>query len=220
MAELVFYAGTMDCGKSTLALQTDHNHSSRGRRGIVFTRLDRAGDSVLSSRLGLEVPAIEVTDKLDFRQFVVDRLSAGGALDYLICDEAQFYSAEQVEQLAAVVDDLRIDVYAFGIMTDFRTRLFPGSGRLVELSDRVQVLQVEALCWCGARATHNARTVAGSMVVEGDQVLVGDTGATAVSSAVAYEVLGRRHYRARRTAATAGQEHMSSQTLPFTTAAD
>jgi thymidine kinase len=220
VAELVFYAGTMDCGKSTLALQTDHNHSSRGRRGIVFTRLDRAGDSVLSSRLGLEVPAIEVTDKLDFRQFVVDRLSAGGALDYLICDEAQFYSAEQVEQLAAVVDDLRIDVYAFGIMTDFRTRLFPGSGRLVELSDRVQVLQVEALCWCGARATHNARTVGGSMVGEGDQVLVGDTGATAVSSAVAYEVLCRRHYRARRTAATAGQEHMSSQTLPFTTAAD
>ncbi len=215
MAELVFYAGTMDCGKSTLALQTDHNHSTRGRRGMVFTRLDRAGESVLSSRLGLEVPAIEVTDELDFRQFVVETLSAGVALDYLICDEAQFYSAEQVEQLAAVVDDLRIDVYAFGIMTDFRTRLFPGSSRLVELSDRVQVLQVEALCWCGARATHNARTVGGVMVVEGDQVVVGNTGATTPSSAVAYEVLCRRHYGARRTAETAGQEHMSSQTLPF-----
>ncbi|MED5345541.1 MAG: thymidine kinase, partial [Actinomycetota bacterium] len=62
MAELVFYAGTMDCGKSTLALQTDHNHSSRGRAGIVFTRLDRAGESMLSSRLGLAVPAIEVGD--------------------------------------------------------------------------------------------------------------------------------------------------------------
>ena len=215
MAELVFYAGTMDCGKSTLALQTDHNHSTRGRRGMVFTRLDRAGESVLSSRLGLEVPAIEVTDELDFRQFVVETLSAGVALDYLICDEAQFYSAEQVEQLAAVVDDLRIDVYAFGIMTDFRTRLFPGSSRLVELSDRVQVLQVEALCWCGARATHNARTVGGVMVVEGDQVVVGNTGATTPSSAVAYEVLCRRHDGARRTAETAGQEHMSSQTLPF-----
>ena len=220
MAELVFYAGTMDCGKSTLALQTDHNHSTRGRRGRVFTRLDRAGESVLSSRLGLEVPAIEVTDELDFRQFVVDTLSAGVALDYLICDEAQFYSAEQVEQLAAVVDDLRIDVYAFGIMTDFRTRLFPGSSRLVELSDRVQVLQVEALCWCGARATHNARTVGGVMVVEGDQVVLGDTGATSPSSAVAYEVLCRRHYGARRTAETAGQEHMSSQTLPFTVTLD
>lgn len=210
----------MDCGKSTLALQTDHNHSTRGRRGMVFTRLDRAGESVLSSRLGLEVPAIEVTDELDFRQFVVDTLSAGVAVDYLICDEAQFYSAEQVEQLAAVVDDLRIDVYAFGIMTDFRTRLFPGSSRLVELSDRVQVLQVEALCWCGARATHNARTVGGIMVVEGDQVVVGDTGATAPSHAVAYEVLCRRHYGAQRTAETAGQEHMSSQTLPFTVPLD
>ena len=210
----------MDCGKSTLALQTDHNHSTRGRRGMVFTRLDRAGESVLSSRLGLEVPAIEVTDELNFRQFVVDALSAGVALDYLICDEAQFYSAEQVEQLAAVVDDLRIDVYTFGIMTDFRTRLFPGSSRLVELSDRVQVLQVEALCWCGARATHNARTVGGVMVVEGDQVLVGDTGATIPSNAVGYEVLCRRHYGARRTAETAGQEHMSSQTLPFTVTFD
>lgn len=206
----------MDCGKSTLALQTDHNHSTRGRRGMVFTRLDRAGESVLSSRLGLEVPAIEVTDELDFRQFIVDTLSAGVAVDYLICDEAQFYSAEQVEQLAAVVDDLRIDVYAFGIMTDFRTRLFPGSSRLVELSDRVQVLQVEALCWCGARATHNARTVGGVMVVEGDQVVVGDTGATTPSIAVAYEVLCRRHHGARRTAEIAGQEHMSAQTLPFT----
>lgn len=220
VAELVFYAGTMDCGKSTLALQTDHNHSSRGRRGMVFTRLDRAGESVLSSRLGLEVPAVEVTGDLDFRQYVVDRLSAGGALDYLICDEAQFYSPEQVEQLAAVVDDLGIDVYAFGIMTDFKTRLFPGSRRLVELSDRVQVLQVEALCWCGARATQNARTVGGAMVVEGDQVMVGDTVDSGLTAAVAYEVLCRRHYRAGLTSGTAAAAHMSSQTLPFSDAAD
>jgi thymidine kinase len=220
VAELVFYAGTMDCGKSTLALQTDHNHSSRGRRGMVFTRHDRAGESVLSSRLGLEVPAVEVTSDLDFRHHIVDYLSAGGALDYLICDEAQFYSAEQVEQLASVVDDLGIDVYAFGIMTDFRTRLFSGSCRLVELSDRVQVLQVEALCWCGSRAIHNARTVGGAMVIEGDQVVVGDTGVGDLTTAVAYEVLCRRHYRSRRTAATAAAEHMSSHTLPFSEESD
>ena len=73
-----------------------------------------------------------------------------------------------------MVDDLDLDVYAFGITTDFRTKLFPGSQRLVELADRVEVLQVEALCWCGARATHNARTVGGEMVVEGAQVVVGD----------------------------------------------
>ena len=214
MAELIFYAGTMDCGKSTLALQTDHNHASRGRAGLVFTRLDRAGESKLSSRLGLEVPATEVGELFDFRAYVVDRLSAGTRVDYLICDEAQFYSEEQVDQLAAVVDELSIDVYAFGIMTDFRTRLFPGSARLVELSDRVQVLQVEALCWCGSRAIHNARTVNSEMVVEGSQVMVGDTRSDAPHT-VAYEVLCRKHYRSRSTAATAATGHISVQPLPF-----
>ena len=99
---------------------------------------------------------------------------SGIRVDYLICDEAQFYSAAQVEQLARVVDEIEVDVFAFGITADFRTRLFPGSQRLIELADRVQVLQVEALCWCGRRATHNARTVDGVMVTEGAQVVVGD----------------------------------------------
>ncbi len=219
MAELIFFAGTMDCGKSTLALQTDHNHSSRGRSGLVFTRLDRAGESVLSSRLGLSVSAFEVTELLDIRQHVVDALSHGERIDYLICDEAQFYTELQVEQLATIVDELNIDVYAFGIMTDFRTRLFPGSARLVELSDRVQVLQVEALCWCGARAIHNARTVDGVVVVEGSQVMVGDVGDGAAARddipVVSYEVLCRRHYRARKTTISAGAEHMSREPLPF-----
>lgn len=214
MAELVFYAGTMDSGKSTLALQTDHNHAARGRAGVVFTRLDRAGESVLSSRLGLRVAAVDVTPELDFRQFVVDRLSQGGRVDYLICDEAQFYTEAQVDQLADVVDELQVDVFAFGLMADFRTRLFPGSRRLVELADRVQVLQVEALCWCGARATHNARTVDGIMVVEGDQVVVGDVDGAA-SGSVAYEVLCRRHHRQRRTAGQARAEHISREPLPF-----
>lgn len=215
VAELVFYAGTMDCGKSTLALQTDHNHGSRGRAGVIFTRLDRAGESVLSSRLGLSAPAIEVGDDFDFRRFIVDRLSSGSRVDYVICDEVQFYTEAQIEQLARIVDELAIDVFAFGIMTDFRTRLFPGSARLVELSDRMQVLQVEALCWCGARAIHNARTVDGEMTTEGDQVLVGDVGGAGSVGHVRYEVLCRRHYRAGLTAKRAGVEHMSREPLPF-----
>lgn len=215
MAELTFYAGTMDCGKSTLALQTDHNHRSRGRSGLVFTKLDRAGTRQLSSRLGLSVDAIEVDEDVDFRRMVVDLLSAGARVDYLICDEVQFYSEVQVEQLARIVDELAIDVFAFGIMTDFRTRLFPGSARLVELADRVHVLQVEALCWCGARAIHNARTINGEMTVEGDQVLVGDVSHGSSATTVAYEVLCRRHYRARLTSARASREHLSAQPLPF-----
>ncbi len=212
MAELVFFSGTMDCGKSTLALQTDHNHAARGRAGIVFTSLDRAGEETLSSRLGLKVPAVEVTPDTDFWTHVVEVLESGGRCDYLICDEAQFYSGEQVDQLARIVDELGVDVFAFGILTDFRTRLFPGSQRLVELADKVQVLQVEALCWCGARATHNARTVNGDMVIEGEQVLVGDTFSVDV---IGYEVLCRRHYGRRMTAATSKTAHMSPTPLPF-----
>lgn len=214
MAELVFFSGTMDCGKSTLALQTDHNHSSRGRAGLVFTQMDRAGTSVLSSRLGLSVDAIEMEPAVDLRRVVVDHLSAGGRLDYLICDEAQFYTPGQIEQLAEVVDEFGIDVYAFGITTDFRTKLFPGSARLIELADRVEVLQVAALCWCGRRGTHQARTVDGAIVREGDQVVVGDVDGAGAGQ-VAYEVLCRDHHRRGVTAAHAGREHQSRDPLPF-----
>ena len=65
MAELVFFSGTMDCGKSTLALQMDHNHAARGRAGLIFTKHDRAGEAVLSSRLGLAHTALEVVDDLE-----------------------------------------------------------------------------------------------------------------------------------------------------------
>jgi len=213
MAELIYYYGTMDSGKSTLALQTEHNHSTRGRRGLVYTRQDRAGTGILSSRLGLEAPAIEVASDLDFHREIVSMLSHGDRIDFLICDEAQFYEPEQIEQLAVIVDNLGIDVFAFGILADFRTKLFPGSSRLVELADRIQALQVEALCWCGSRATHNARTVGGQMVVEGEQVVVGDTDSDAV---IAYEVLCRRHHMRRVTSRTAQAAHMSPQPLPFT----
>ena len=175
MAELHFFTGTMDSGKSTLALQTNHNHATRGRVGRIFTTHDRAGQAVLSSRFGLTHDALEVDAEFDFWRYVVSSLTAGGRIDYLICDEAQFYSPEQIDQLAKIVDELQIDVFAFGILTDFRSFLFPGSARLVELADRMNVLQVEALCWCGKRATHNARTEDGVMVLEGDVVPVSYT---------------------------------------------
>lgn len=212
MAELVYYCGTMDSGKSTLALQTAHNHQSRGRAGLLFTNRDRAGSGKISSRLGLTSEALEVEEDLDIHKFVVEQLSQGAKIDYVICDEAQFYSPIQIEQLARIADGLGIDVYAFGILTDFRTRLFPGSARLVELADRVQTLQVEALCWCGERATHNARTVDGAMVTEGEQVVVGDTGG---AETIAYEVLCRRHHMRKVTARVSGQAHQSIDPLPF-----
>jgi thymidine kinase len=203
----------MDSGKSTLALQTAHNHKSRGRTGLIFTNKDRAGTGVISSRLGLQSEAIEVESELDIHKFVVEHLSMGDRIDYIICDEAQFYQPEQIDGLAKIVDGLGIDVYAFGILADFRTKLFPGSARLVELADRVNTLQVEALCWCGSRATHNARTVNGVMVTEGEQVVVGDVGK---SDEIAYEVLCRRHHMRQVTARASRAGHISSDPLPFT----
>lgn len=216
MAELHFFTGTMDSGKSTLALQTNHNHAARGRVGRIFTSHDRAGEAVLSSRLGLTHDALEVPPDFDFWQYVVSTLTAGGRIDYLICDEAQFYAPAQIDQLAKVVDELQIDVFAFGILTDFRTNLFPGSGRLVELADRMNVLQVEALCWCGKRATHNARTENGVMVIEGEVVVVGDVETVDEPPAeVAYEVLCRQHHRRRLTAARAKAVSLAPEPLPF-----
>ena len=216
MAELHFFTGTMDSGKSTLALQTNHNHATRGRVGQIFTAHDRGGEAVLSSRLGLTHAALEVAADFDFWRFVVDQLTQGGRIDYMICDEAQFYSPVQIEQLAKVVDELQIDVFAFGILTDFRTIMFPGSARLVELADRMNVLQVEALCWCGKKATQNARTENGVMVVEGDVVMVGDVEqADEPPADVAYEVLCRQHHRRRLTAARAKAVSLAPEPLPF-----
>jgi thymidine kinase len=202
----------MDSGKSTLALQTAHNHKSRGRSGLIFTSKDRAGSGVISSRLGLQSSAIEVDSDLDIHRLVVERLSLGDRIDYIICDEAQFYQPFQIEGLAKIVDGLGIDVFAFGILADFRTKLFPGSARLVELADRVNTLQVEALCWCGSRATHNARTLGGVMVTEGEQVVVGDV---APGSEIAYEVLCRRHHMRQVTARASRAGHTSPMPLPF-----
>ena len=222
MAELQFFTGTMDSGKSTLALQTNHNHAVRGRQGRIFTSHDRAGAATLSSRLGLQHDAIEVTAGFDFWTYVVDALTQGARIDYVIADEAQFYAAAQIEQLARVVDELQIDVFAFGILTDFRSSLFPGSARLVELADRMNVLQVEALCWCGKRATHNARTENGVMVTEGEVIVVGDMGDAEPGrrrpgrgAEVGYEVLCRQHHRRGLTASRAQAVSMIGDPLPF-----
>ncbi|MDO4888776.1 MAG: thymidine kinase [Actinomycetaceae bacterium] len=205
MAELVFFSGTMDCGKSTLALQTTYNYERRGLRGLIYTRNDRAGQGTLSSRIGLESRAFEVDAETDFWKAVAHERTQGRPVDFVICDEVQFYTADQVEQLARIVDEVEIDVYGFGITSDFRTRLFPGSARMIELADRVEVLQVRALCWCGRRATHNARIVAGVMVTEGEQVVVGDT----ESADVSYEVLCRKHHRAAMTSRSHGTRQIA-----------
>jgi thymidine kinase len=119
-------------------------------------------------------------------------------VDYLIVDEAQFLTAGQVDQLAELVDESHVDVYAFGLTTDFRARLFPGTQRLLEVADDVQRIQVEVLCWCGLPGLLNARVVDGQMAREGETVVVADTAPTPApddrDADVHYQVLCRRHH--------------------------
>ncbi len=190
-ASLKFFYGPMDCGKSTLALQMDYNHSRQGRRGLVLTRNDRSLGAQVTTRIGLARPAIDVNDELDLVELVRERWSAGERLDYLVCDEACFYTVAQVEQMADLVDVHDVDVFAFGLATDFRAQLFPAAQRLFELADEVARLQVEVLCWCGREGNLNARVVGGVVAREGAQVVIGDT----TAGDVRYQVLCRRHHR-------------------------
>lgn len=195
MATLRFSFGTMGSGKSTMALQIHHNLADRDLYGLLLTKLDREGGQV-TSRLGVAAEAVEVTADLDLYRLAVDHWP----IHYFVCDEAQFYSVEQCDQLGRVVDELGVDVFAFGLITDFRGLLFDGTKRLLEIADERVPMQVEARCWCGARATHNARVVNGEIVYEGETVVVGDTGNSAdqplFGDVVRYELLCRTHYRA------------------------
>jgi thymidine kinase len=205
-AGLKFFYGPMDCGKSTLALQINHNHARQGRQGLLLTRYDRSGGAAVTTRVGLSSEAIEVTDSLDMRRLVQQHLARGRRIDYLIIDEAGFLNPEHVDQLAELVDDYHIDVYCFGLLTDFRSQLLPGAKRLVELADEIAPVQVEVLCWCGRTGQQNARVVGGTVVREGDTVVVADTDRIAE---VRYQVLCREHYRTGRLRSQSAGEQLS-----------
>ena len=199
MAKLRFTFGTMGSGKSTQALQIHHNLRARGLSTILMTQLDRREGRV-SSRLGVSADAEIVGPGTDLFELVRQRVKSLGTLHAVICDEAQFYEPVQCEQLARVVDELGVVIYAFGLLTTFQGVMFDGSARLMELADMRTEIQVEARCWCGARATHNARFVDGVQVISGATVVVGDTtdeaggAASAAAAAVTYDLLCRAHW--------------------------
>jgi thymidine kinase len=202
MGILRFSYGTMGSGKSTFALQIHHNLSKRNKRGLLLSQFDREGARV-SSRLGVSEEAIQVGPDLDIFMLGSRYAVEHGRLDYIVCDEAQFYTPEQADQLGVITDILGADVYAFGLITDFRGLLFDGTKRLLEIADERVQLQVEARCWCGERAAFNARLVNGVIVYEGEVVVVGDTEHHAerplFGDVVTYELLCRRHYRSGET---------------------
>jgi thymidine kinase len=208
-AKLRFHYGSMNSGKSTLALQLDFNLRQCGRTGVRFTCLDRSGNAIISSRLGVEAQATEVHPEVDLVAVVRAAVESGEPITYVIADEVQFYSIEQIEQLADIVDELGIEVAAFGLGTDFRSVMFPASQRMFEIADDHISLPVHARCWCGEVARMNARVVNGVLVTEGATVVVGD-----VSDAeVYYVLLCRRHFRAGQhqplAPVTAGRESVA-----------
>jgi|TARA_Y100000294_G_scaffold18177_1_gene15775 thymidine kinase len=189
MAKLRFSFGTMGSGKSTLALQIHHNLSSRGLHGLLCSQLDRVGGKV-SSALGVSADAVEVGPRLNLYELAVAMQERHGRLDYMVCDEAQFYLTEQVDQLARIVDELGADVYTFGLLTSFQGLLFDGTRRLLEMADESVEVQVEARCWCGSQATHNARIVDGVQVYDGELFVVDDP----ENHQVTYDLRCRRHW--------------------------
>ena len=204
MAELRFSYGVMSAGKSTLALQVEHTWTEAGRSGVLLSSSDRGGAGRVTSRLGLDRAALEVGPTTDLDAVLLSAVPDGG---FVVADEVQFYTPEQIDALARCVDQRDVDVACFGLLSDFRTRLFPGSRRLVELADVLVPLPLPVTCWCGRPARVNARLVDGEVVHEGEQVLLGDTaplGPEALDQAVFgpevhYQTLCRKHWASRRT---------------------
>jgi thymidine kinase len=189
MAELTFTYGTMAAGKSTLALQLCWQ-LRQGRGDVaLWTFGDRSDDGMVTSRIGIEARAEAIEPGSDLAPHVAQLRERD--VHILVIDEAQFASVEQIDTLARVVDELGIDVHAFGLSADFLLNLFPGSARLFAISDWAHELPLTSTCWCGQKGRCNARIVDGSVAREGNQFFTGDVS----EGVVHYRVLCRAHYR-------------------------
>ena len=172
MAKLYFKYGAMGSSKTAQALITKYNYEENDMKvWILKPSADtRDGTAILRSRIGLwaevEIAAPQVN--------IYDRFKEGfaGNCDAVIVDECQFLTPAQIDQLRQIVDDYNVPVMCFGLRTDFQTKLFPGSRRLMEVADTIQ--EIKTICDCSAKATVNARIDAdGYIVTEGAQVVLG-----------------------------------------------
>jgi thymidine kinase len=172
LAKLYFYYSTMNAGKSTSLLQSSHNYRERGMRVLVYTaRVDQRGGGKVHSRIGLTSEALHFADDTDLYT-EISREHAREPVSCVLLDEAQFLTSAQVEDLAVVVDRLSIPVLCYGLRTDFRAELFPGSARLLALAD--ELAELKTICHCGRKATMNVRVGAdGKVERDGAQVEIG-----------------------------------------------
>ena len=171
MAKLYFKYGAMGSSKTAQALITKYNYEENDLKvWLIKPSADtRDGAAILRSRIGLEAQVEVIAPDVD----IYARFLGGKARrsDVIIVDECQFLTEKQIDQLRTIVDEHNIPVMCFVLRTDFQTRLFPGSRRLMEVADTIQ--EIKTICDCGAKATVNARINDGYIVTEGAQVVLG-----------------------------------------------
>lgn len=169
MAKIYFRYGAMNSSKTANALMVAYNYAERGQKALLVKpgTDNREGDApLITSRIGLCASAIFL---YELNQMSVKQLKT---YDCIIIDEAQFLKAAEVERLVMIADDLGIPVICYGLRADFRGQLFEGSQLLLTVADTIE--EMKTVCWCGKKATCNARLAAdGTMVKEGPQVLIG-----------------------------------------------
>ncbi|MBE5967077.1 MAG: thymidine kinase [Lachnospiraceae bacterium] len=171
MAKLYFKYGVMGSSKTAQALITKFNYEEKGMRVWLIKPQtdDRDGDNIVRSRIGLSCPAYVLPYQEDVYESY-QKLS--NQVDVIIVDECQFLAEQQIDQLADIVIRYNIPVLCFGLRTDFRTKMFPGSKRLLEIAD--SITEIKTICACGKKATVNVRMDEnGRIVTEGEQILIG-----------------------------------------------
>ena len=171
MAKLYFRYGAMNSGKSTALMQVAHNYEEQGMRVLILKpQVDTKGGDELVSRLGVRRKAdLLVPPEMDVFA-AVQQAAAAAPLACVLCDERQFFTPQQAEELFMVTVELNIPVICYGLRSDFSLKGFPGSTRLLELAHTIE--EMKTICTCGRKATCNCRKVNGEFVFEGEQVAI------------------------------------------------
>lgn len=172
MAKLYFRYGAMNSGKTTALLQVAFNYKERGMRVLILkASIDTKGGDTIVSRLGVSCKVdYLVSPETDILELVRDHCRRQWQPACILCDESQFFTPEQAEQLFLVTVDLGIPVICYGLRADFMMRGFPGSTRLLELAHSIE--EMKTICACGRKAMCNGRKVNGQFVFEGAQVAI------------------------------------------------
>lgn len=175
IGKLYFRYGTMGSAKTALLLTTAYNFEERGMAYLCFKPMTdtREQTNVIRSRIGIERECLWIKNDTNMYETIADYIADTNVIpEWVLVDEAQFLNAEQVDQLARIVDDYGCNVMCYGLRTDFQTHLFEGSRRLFEIADSID--EIKSTCSCGRKTIVNARIDGrGNIVTEGEQVEIG-----------------------------------------------